>query len=102
VGTDPPHERRGAASLLIRWGLEHCRGDNVPAYLESTVEAGPLYERHGFKAVENLSMVLEGMARDSIPIVYEETCFIFNLALPAVQQIVDTLQPEGIPNEKLG
>jgi GNAT superfamily N-acetyltransferase len=77
IGTDPSYECRGAASLLLRWALEHCARENVPAYLEGTIDAGPLYERHGFKAVANLSMVLEGIIRDGEPVVYEETCFIF-------------------------
>ena len=75
IGTDPVHERRGAASLLLQWGLVRCVRDNVPAYLESTVDAGPLYERHGFTSAENLSMVLEGREGESA--LYEEVCFIF-------------------------
>ena len=50
--------------------------DNVPAYLESTVDAAPLYEKKGFKAVEKLSMKLAGMTNDGALVVYEETCFI--------------------------
>ena len=76
IGTEPKHERRGAASLLIQWGLERCKRDNVPAYLESTANAGSLYERHGFKTVENISMVLEGAQGDA-PVLYEEKCFLF-------------------------
>ncbi|CAD6578678.1 MAG: hypothetical protein ASARMPREDX12_008937 [Alectoria sarmentosa] len=75
IGTDPRHERRGAASLLLQWGLERCVRDNVLAYLESTVDAGPLYERHGFASAENISMVLEGKEGESV--LYEEVCFIF-------------------------
>ena len=78
IGTDPPHERRGAASLLLQWGIEHCKRDNLPAYLESTLNAGSLYEKHGFRAAESLSMVLEGMTKDGAPVVYEETCFVFD------------------------
>ena len=75
IGTDPLHERRGAASLLLQWGLQRCIHDNVPAYLESTVEAGPLYERHGFSSAENIFMVLKGREDESI--LYEEVCFVF-------------------------
>lgn len=77
MGTDPPHQRRGAASLLLQWGLERCRRDAVPAYLESTFDAVPLYERHGLRAAGKISMVLGGMVRDGAPVVYEETCFVF-------------------------
>jgi GNAT superfamily N-acetyltransferase len=84
IGTDPPHERRGAASLLLQWALEHCERENVPAYLEGTIDAGPLYERHGFRAVANLSMVLEGIVKEGKPVVYEETCFIFRPKVTSV------------------
>ena len=78
IGTDPFHRRRGAASLLLQWGLKHCTRDNAPAYLESTLDAGRLYERHGFKAAGTLSMVLDGAVDDdNASIVYEETCFVF-------------------------
>ena len=75
IGTDPLHERRGAASLLLQWGLRQSKQDNVPAYLESTVDAGSLYERHGFASAENISMVLAGREGESV--IYEEVCFIF-------------------------
>ena len=75
IATDPAHERRGAASLLLQWGLEQSQQNNIPAYLESTVDAGPLYERKGFVPVETISMVLEGKGGESM--VYEEVCFIF-------------------------
>ncbi|KAL9069691.1 MAG: hypothetical protein Q9161_005392 [Pseudevernia consocians] len=75
IGTDPLHERRGAASLSLQWGIQHCIHDNIPAYLESTVDAGPLYERHGFAAAEKISMVLKGTENESVN--YEEVCFVF-------------------------
>ena len=57
--------------------------DNVPAYLESTIDAAPLYEKTGFKAAEKLSMILEGMSINGAPVVYEETCFIFRPSVSA-------------------
>lgn len=77
IGTDPQHERRGAASLLLQWGLERCTHEHTPAYLESTFDAGPLYERHGFTPAENISMVLEGRSEAGESVLYEEVCFVF-------------------------
>lgn len=77
LGTDPLHERRGAASLLLKWGLDRCARNGVPAYLEGTVDAGPLYYRHGFEAADNISMTLEQISGNGVPLVYEETCFLF-------------------------
>ena len=70
VGTDPQHERRGAATSLIRWGLDKCAREGIPAYLESTPNAASIYERLGFWRVERLSIVLSGS------ITYEEICYV--------------------------
>ena len=77
IGTDPHHECRGAASLLLQWGLEHCKKDEVPAYLESTIDAGSLYQKHGFEAAETLSILLDSTAKDIAPVIYREICFVF-------------------------
>ncbi|TVY17184.1 hypothetical protein LARI1_G003840 [Lachnellula arida] len=45
---------RGAASMLINWGVERARKDAVPAYLEAGVLAVPLYAKHGFRQVGDL------------------------------------------------
>jgi len=71
IGTDPLHERRGAATSLIRWGLDRCAKNKIPAYLESTLSAAPIYEKLGFKTAERLSIVLEG------PVIYEEACCLY-------------------------
>ncbi|KAH7397807.1 hypothetical protein BKA64DRAFT_48131 [Cadophora sp. MPI-SDFR-AT-0126] len=45
---------RGAAGKLITWGVEKANADGVPAYLEASALAKPLYERYGFKQIGNL------------------------------------------------
>ena len=77
IGTDPPHQRHGCGSLLLQRGLDRSKSDSYPAYLESTIDAGPLYERHRFKAAETLWMVLDGTGKDGAAVVYEEMFFIF-------------------------
>ncbi len=79
AGTNPRHQRRGAASLSMRWGLEHGERSHISAYLESTVQARPIHEGHGFRDVHNLSVVLKEMMGDNAGLVYEETCFLFRL-----------------------
>jgi hypothetical protein len=49
---------RGAASMLIDWGVEKAREDNIPAYLEASVLGRPVYEKHGFQQIGEL-MVLD-------------------------------------------
>ncbi|CCT61081.1 hypothetical protein IAQ61_001638 [Plenodomus lingam] len=48
--TDPEHHRRGAGTMLLKWGLEQADKDNMPAFLESSSMARPLYTSLGFSA----------------------------------------------------
>lgn len=50
--TDPKHQRRGAASLLLESGLKEADRLNIPSCLESSVEGRKLYEKFGFKEVD--------------------------------------------------
>ncbi|KAJ4363918.1 hypothetical protein N0V83_009371 [Neocucurbitaria cava] len=52
--THPSHRGKGAAGLLIRWGIEQAEKDGVPAYLEAGVMGRPIYERYGFVQVGDL------------------------------------------------
>ncbi|KAF2648355.1 hypothetical protein K491DRAFT_698978 [Lophiostoma macrostomum CBS 122681] len=59
--THPSHRGKGAAGMLIQWGIEQAEKDRVPAYLEAGVMGRPIYERHGFVQVgEPLKVNLEG------------------------------------------
>lgn len=49
--TRPSQRRRGAAGLLIRWGMERARETGVDAYLEAGVQGRPVYEKFGFQQV---------------------------------------------------
>ncbi|KAI0521227.1 putative GNAT family acetyltransferase [Xylaria bambusicola] len=76
MGTDPAYERRGAASMMVNWGLEQCNKGGVPGYLESTLEAAPFYEKMGFAASGKISMryLIEGQEQSAI---YEEIAFVY-------------------------
>lgn len=76
MATDPAYERRGAASMLLQWGIDRGRSEHVPVYLESTIEAAALYERNHFRSEDGFSMVLKGMGRDGEPVTYSEMCFV--------------------------
>ncbi|KAI1651643.1 putative GNAT family acetyltransferase [Daldinia loculata] len=56
MGTDPAYQRRGAATMMVRWGIEHSRKDGAPAYLESTLEAASFYRNLGFVDVDRISL----------------------------------------------
>ncbi|KAI5925308.1 putative GNAT family acetyltransferase [Camillea tinctor] len=77
MGTDPAYERRGAATLMVRWGMEQCERERVPAYLESTLEAAPFYAKSGFRAVEKFALDYESGGRTER---YEEISFVYEPA----------------------
>lgn len=52
--TDPSHQRRGAGSMLLEWGIAESKRLGLPAYLEASEEGFPLYEKHGWRVVDTL------------------------------------------------
>jgi hypothetical protein len=44
------HERRGAGSLLVKWGCDRADEQGVEAYLEASEMGEPMYRRHGFES----------------------------------------------------
>lgn len=77
IATHPQHERRGAASLLVRWGLERSKQTNIPIALESTMDAVPFYEKLGFRSEGRIAMELDGVGQDGKSVLYEEMCLVF-------------------------
>lgn len=52
------HERRGAGSMLVRWGCERADGAGVEAFLEASPMGAPLYARYGFQPAEEVHLDL--------------------------------------------
>jgi GNAT superfamily N-acetyltransferase len=53
LAVDPPAQGRGIGSALLAHRLSVCDRDGAPAYLEnSNPRNTPLYERHGFRILE--------------------------------------------------
>lgn len=71
IATLPGYEKQGAASALIKWGIDKCTRDGIPIYLESTLNAALLYEKLGFKAMDKISLPLDGTRT------YEEIGFLY-------------------------
>jgi predicted N-acetyltransferase YhbS len=46
---DPAEHRRGAGSMLIKWGLDKADKSSLPAFLEASAMGRPLYVRWGFE-----------------------------------------------------
>lgn len=62
--TDPTYARRGAASLLLKWGTDQANELGIPIYLESSPGGHELYLRYGFKDMEvhEMDMTTYGLA----------------------------------------
>jgi ribosomal protein S18 acetylase RimI-like enzyme len=57
IGVDPDRQGRGIGGALLGAVLRRCDAERVPAYLEaSTPNNRRLYERHGFRATEEVTM----------------------------------------------
>jgi len=50
----PEHQGKGAAGMLLRWGLDQADEKGLEAYLEATPMAVKYYEKFGFKVVGEL------------------------------------------------
>jgi GNAT superfamily N-acetyltransferase len=46
------YRRRGAGRLLVEWGLAKAAEEGVPAYIEGSPAGTPLYEKCGFRIVD--------------------------------------------------
>lgn len=59
LGTHPDFRRRGVGKMMLQWGFERAREDNVPLILVATVTGEKLYLSTGFREVNRLDMLPE-------------------------------------------
>lgn len=52
--TDPAHQRRGAASIIVAWGCEKADQMSLPAFLEATAAGQPIYLKQGFQKIDEV------------------------------------------------
>lgn len=64
--TLPQHERRGAGSMLVRWGCEKADEAGVEAYLEASLFGAPMYARHGFVGTKEIDLDLRRYGGDEV------------------------------------
>lgn len=76
MGPDPQYERRGAASMMVRWGLDQCKIHDAPGHLDSTLEAGSFYKKMGFAALKKISFQCSVEGQNEYEL-YEEIAFIY-------------------------
>jgi len=57
---------------LLRWGLDACERELVPAYLDSTVEAAEkFYLKVGFTEKGRIKLVVKGEVYEEVACLYE-------------------------------
>ncbi|EAW20217.1 GNAT family N-acetyltransferase [Aspergillus fischeri NRRL 181] len=57
LGTRPEYAGQGLASRLLRWGLERADEVGLETYLSASPVGRPLYEKFGFRVVEEREVV---------------------------------------------
>lgn len=60
LATSPAHQKRGAASLLIKHAFELADKSGHDLYLESSPNAVSLYRRHGFEEKGRIDVDVKG------------------------------------------
>lgn len=56
LATRPNHQGRGVGTALVRFGLDRCDRERLPAYLESSNPARvSFYHRFGFEVIDRVT-----------------------------------------------
>lgn len=56
LATLPDHQGRGVGTEMLRWGMQKADAWQARIYLESTPEGYPVYLKHGWRPVEEVSL----------------------------------------------
>jgi GNAT superfamily N-acetyltransferase len=86
LSTHPEHQRRGAGSMLVKWGTDIADNLGLKAFVQASRLGKHLYESHGFVDKEGWITVPVSEKHSSKP----EVAW-FNLERPAKASII----PEG-------
>jgi len=83
LSTNPDHERRGAASMLMKRGTDIADNMGLKAFVQGTRIGKPLYESHGFVDREGwITVPLAEKHKDKPAVGW------FNLERPAKTSII--------------
>lgn len=59
LATLPEYQGRGIGSVVLKWGTEKADAHQVRLYLEATLDGFRLYEKFGWKPVEQMFINFE-------------------------------------------
>ncbi|KAE9362923.1 hypothetical protein N431DRAFT_357855 [Stipitochalara longipes BDJ] len=80
LATHPEHQRRGAGSMLVKWGTDIADSLGLKAFVQASHRGKPMYERHGFVDKDKEGWV-------TVPVTEKHkdkpACGWFNLERPA-------------------
>ncbi|KAL4892004.1 acyl-CoA N-acyltransferase [Aspergillus ambiguus] len=62
LATHSSFRRRGAATMLLRWGCDQADQAELPVYIDSSDDGVPVYERYGFYVVSGPRPTPEGIS----------------------------------------
>ena len=54
ICTHPDYQRQGAATAMVRWGIQRAEELGIPLYLDASPAGRPVYERLGFHYLQDL------------------------------------------------
>ena len=54
-----PHRRRGAGSLLLKWGIDLSERIGLPCHLQASSQGRKLYKHHGFEEMGTVEFDLK-------------------------------------------
>jgi GNAT superfamily N-acetyltransferase len=80
LSTCPLHRRRGAASMLIQWGLDLADKQGIEAYTEAHDESRTLYEKFGFESVAEFEVKMRTHHGDHLKRYYVSSISTFSRA----------------------
>ncbi|MCJ1475950.1 hypothetical protein MMC13_004614 [Lambiella insularis] len=92
----PAHQRRGAGTLLLTWGIEQARTLNVPIFLTASHAGFPLYRKHGFQSVDEIVIDVSSVTSEK----YSHIAMVLPAPFPSQPpKAVSTLSDSDLPNE---
>ena len=80
LAVDAKYARRGAGTMMVQWALDKCEAEQVPAFVSSTVDSVPFYEKLGFKIAGRMSIDLSKVSEAEGAEMYEEVGCIYTPA----------------------
>ncbi|ROW07983.1 hypothetical protein VMCG_03596 [Cytospora schulzeri] len=66
IVTAPEYRRRGAASLLVQWGIDKADEDGVEIYLEASEAGRPMYEKFGLHTLKVMDFDMAQLGYEGI------------------------------------